>query len=107
MRLFNARVKHFDKYIRVLREVYHQLLPFLHMSERIKVDSVRIVEKQVVFACQFDADLLNLCILLPAEHHHLAADRFERSNFLRSVLCRLQAQLKGCFAVKQYRRSIS
>ena len=44
----------------------HQLLLLLHVTEFIIVNNVGVVEKEVVFACQFNLDLVDLVDSLSA-----------------------------------------
>ena len=60
MRLLDARVYHLDKDARVVMEFDHELLVLLHVLEAVLVDKVGVVEEHVVFACQFDLDVLDV-----------------------------------------------
>ena len=62
MRLLDARVYHFDKDVGVVPELYHQLLVLLHVSERVLVDQVGVVEEKIVLGCKFNFNVLDLSI---------------------------------------------
>ncbi len=62
VRVFDARVGHFDEDIGVLLEIYHQFLLLLHEAESVFVHAVSVVEKQVIFTCKFNLDLLDLVL---------------------------------------------
>ena len=47
--LLDAAVDHFNEYVWVFVELYHELLTVLHLSESIFIHYVGIVEEQVVF----------------------------------------------------------
>ena len=47
--LLDAAVDHFNEYVWVFVELYHELLPVLHLPEGVFIDYVGVVEEQVVF----------------------------------------------------------
>ena len=66
MRLFYTRVDHFDQDVCVFGELDHKLLLFLHVAVGIEGNFVRVVEKEIVFWGELDADVLNLVLALTA-----------------------------------------
>ena len=63
MWLFNARVYHLDKDVCIVYKFNHQLLVLLHMSERILINNMGVVEKQVILRRKLNLDVLNIVIL--------------------------------------------
>ena len=63
MRLFYARVHHFHQNIGVVCEFNHQFLVLLHVSERVFVNHVGVVEEQVVFRSEFNFNVLKIASL--------------------------------------------
>ena len=67
VRVLDARVCHLDEDVSVLLKVYHQLLLLLHVAELVLINTVRVVEEQVVLTRQLNFDLLDLISTGPVE----------------------------------------
>ena len=64
MGFFDTAVDHFDQDIGVLMEFNHELLSILHLPESILIHNVSVMEKEVVFRCQLNLDVLNVVVVI-------------------------------------------
>ena len=85
MRIFDARICHLDENVGILLEVDHEFLLLLHVAELVLVNVMRIVEEQVVLACQLYLHLVDLIRVGAIEEENFYSDGFEGADFLGSL----------------------
>lgn len=85
MWFLDARVEHLDQNVRVFGKIDHELLPLLHVPERVVIDSMCVMEEQIVLRGQLNPDLLDLLLVLATQYHDFTTDCLEGTHLLRSV----------------------
>ena len=105
--VFDGRIGHLDKYVRILLEVDHELLLLLHVAELVLVNTVRVVEKQVVLAGQLYLHLVDLILTGTIQEKYFDPDGLECTDLLWSLTWILDSKLKRRLAVKHHRMSLS
>ena len=104
--VFDGRIGHLDKYVRILLEVDHELLLLLHVAELVLVNTVRVVEKQVVLAGQLYLHLVDLILTGTIQEKYFDPDGLECTDLLRTLARVLDSQLEGRFTIKHHRVSL-
>jgi len=98
--IFDAGVSHFDKDVGVLLEVDHQLLLLLHVAEFVFINTVRVVEEQIVFTGKLHFDFMDQTLASSVPEKDLDPDGFKSTDFLRSLTRVLDSQFKRSLSVK-------